>query len=166
MVYVITATDCAGNMSDCTVVLNQPASLPASDDTDADNAGNSGDNNTDGNAVTPTASPSQAIAGIVKKHVKVVDGAPNTALVTGTQDLKTSVLSNGEQQAVEDGSNANIELRIKNIDGSVPQNDKELVIANLSGYSVGEYLDITLWKNCLLYTSRPRLCQRRNLSRR
>lgn len=50
MVYVITATDCAGNMSDCTVVLNQPASLPASDDTDADNAGNSGDNNTDGNA--------------------------------------------------------------------------------------------------------------------
>lgn len=146
MVYVITATDCAGNMSDCTVVLNQPASLPASDDTDADNAGNSGDNNTDGNAVTPTASPSQAIAGIVKKHVKVVDGAPNTALVTGTQDLKTSVLSNGEQQAVEDGSNANIELRIKNIDGSVPQNDKELVIANLSGYSVGEYLDITLWK--------------------
>lgn len=146
MVYVITATDCAGNMSDCTVVLNQPASLPASDDTNADNAGNSGDNNTDGNAVTPTASPSQAIAGIVKKHVKVVDGAPNTALVTGTQDLKTSVLSNGEQQAVEDGSNANIELRIKNIDGSVPQNDKELVIANLSGYSVGEYLDITLWK--------------------
>lgn len=146
MVYVITATDCAGNMSDCTVVLNQPASLPASDDTDADNAGNSGDNNTDGNAVTPTASPSQAIAGIVKKHVKVVDGAPNTALVTGTQDLKTSVLSNGEQQAVEDGSNASIELRIKNIDGSVPQNDKELVIANLSGYSVGEYLDITLWK--------------------
>ena len=37
-------------------------------------------------------------------------------------------------------------MRIKNIDGSVPQNDKELVIANLSGYSVGEYLDITLWK--------------------
>ena len=67
MVYVITATDCAGNMSDCTVVLNQPASLPASDDTDADNAGNSGDHNTDGNAVTPTASPSQAIAVIVKK---------------------------------------------------------------------------------------------------
>lgn len=142
MVYVVTATDCAGNMSDCTVVLNQPASLPTNDEEDLSTP----DGNTESGTVTPTKAPTQTISGIVKKHVKVVDGAPNTSLVTSAQDLKTSVLSNGEQQAVEDGSNANIELRIRNIDGSVPQTDKELVIASLSDYSVGEYLDITLWK--------------------
>ncbi len=140
MVYMVTATDCAGNMSDCKVTLKQPASLPASDDDLYL------DDDTDQNTAAPSASPSQSTAGVVRKNVKVVDGAPNTSLVTSTEDLMLSVLTNGEQQAVEDGSNANIELRIKNIDSSVSQTDKELIIANLSGYSVGEYLDITLWK--------------------
>ena len=137
---MVTATDCAGNMSDCKVTLKQPASLPASDDDLYL------DDDTDQNTAAPSASPSQSTAGVVRKNVKVVDGAPNTSLVTSTEDLMLSVLTNGEQQAVEDGSNANIELRIKNVDSSVSQTDKELIIANLSGYSVGEYLDITLWK--------------------
>ena len=143
MVYVVVATDCAGNMNDVSVVMNQPASLPVLGDEDEENVEN-----------VPSASASplpgqngdEISSGVVKKNVKVVEGAPNASLTTSTEELITSVLTNGEQQAVEDGSNANIELRVKNIDGSVSQADKELIIANLNGYSLGGYLDITLWK--------------------
>lgn len=143
MVYVVVATDCAGNMNDMSVVLNQPASLPVPEDEDDIDISPSPSPST---SASPGDSDETMSSGTVKKSVKVVEGAPNTALTTSTNDLKTSVLSNGEQQAVEDGSNANIELRIKNIDSSVSQTDKELVIASLGGYYVGEYLDITLWK--------------------
>lgn len=141
MVYVVVATDCAGNMNDMTVVLNQPASLPVApaEEDPADSPVPS---------VSPTPGQTGGVTsnGTVTKKVKVVEGAPDTSLTTSTNELKTSVLTDGEQEAVEDGSNANIELRIKNIDSSVSQADKELIIANLGGYTVGEYLDITLWK--------------------
>lgn len=135
MIYVVVAADIAGNMTDMTVILNQPGSLPVTEDS----------------AVIPEQTPAPGNAnegnpGQVKKSVKVVQGAPDTSLTTSTAKLKTAVLSGDEQQAVNDGSKANIELRIRNIDSSVPQGDKELVIANLSDYTVGEYLDITLWK--------------------
>lgn len=135
MIYVVVAADIAGNMTDMTVILNQPGSLPVTDDS----------------VVIPEQTPAPSSAnegnpGQVKKSVKVVQGAPDTSLTTSTAKLKTAVLSGDEQQAVNDGSKANIELRIRNIDSSVPQGDKELVIANLSDYTVGEYLDITLWK--------------------
>lgn len=141
MVYVVVATDCAGNMNDMTVVLNQPSSLPAA--TEEEPPENSVES---AETPLPQSENEESNQGTVKKRVKVVEGAPDTSLTTGTPDLKTSVLSRGEQQAVDNGSNANIELRIRNIDSNVPQSDKELVIANLDGYSVGEYLDITLWK--------------------
>ncbi len=143
MVYVIVATDCAGNVNDMTVVMNQPAELPVTpEEPKEDNTGA-----TPAPSSTPDANDIYtAKEGTIKKLVKVVQGAPNTSLTTSTNELKKSVLNAGEQQAVGEGSNANIELRIKNIDSSVPQSDKEVIIANLGGYSVGEYLDITLWK--------------------
>lgn len=141
MVYVVVATDCAGNMNDMTVVLNQPASLPV-----ASAKEDPVDSSAPSISPTPDTTGGVTSNGTVTKKVKVVEGAPDTSLTTDTNELKTSVLTDGEQEAVEDGSNANIELRIKNIDSSVSQADKELIIANLGGYTVGEYLDITLWK--------------------
>lgn len=143
MVYVVVATDCAGNMNDMTVVLNQPASLPVVPEEETPD-----DSPVPSISPTPgqTGEVTSTSSGTVTKKVKVVEGAPDTSLTTGTNELKTSVLTDGEQEAVADGSNANIELRIQNIDSSVSQADKELVIANLGGYTVGEYLDITLWK--------------------
>lgn len=142
MLYVIVATDCAGNVNDMTVVMNQPSTLPVADEPEDE---------TILSTASPSATPSSGVddlktSGTVKKLVKVVEGAPDTTLTTSTKSLTTSVLTNGEQQAVVQGSNANIELRIKNIDSSVPQSDKELIIANLGSYAVGEYFDITLWK--------------------
>ena len=155
MVYVVVATDCAGNVTSKSIVMNQLGSVSKNPETDPDKEPETDpeENKEDDITATPlpTATPkagdsSETKSGTVKKLVKVVQGAPNTSLTTSTGELKTSVLNSGEQQAVGTGSNANIELRIKNIDSSVPQGDKELLIANLNGYSVAEYLDITLWK--------------------
>lgn len=147
MVYVVVATDCAGNVNDMTIVMKQPETLSVVPEEPED------ENNGTNTAIpAPTSTPGaeRVVAdtkeGIVKKLVKVVQGAPNVSLTTSSKDLKSSVLSDGELQAVGDGSNADIELRIRNIDSNVPQEDKELIIANLNGYSVGEYFDITLWK--------------------
>lgn len=140
-VYVIVATDLAGNMNDMTVVLNQPASLPVNP---------VGENPVltpePGATAKPGVTQKQSKSNTLKKSVKVVEGAPDTSLTTSTTDLKTSVLTSGEQRAVDSGSNAKIELRVRNIDSQVPQADKELVIANLGDYTVGRYFDITLWK--------------------
>lgn len=143
-VYVIVATDRAGNISNSTIVLKQPSALSVDDgDTDTDT----------GKTPVPTAAPdsqegkkSDGTAGTVKKKVMVVEGAPETMISTSNSEIASSVLTDGEQLAVAKGSNANVELRIQNIDSSVSQADKELIIANIGGYTVGQYLDITLWK--------------------
>lgn len=164
MVYVVVATDCAGNVTSKTIVMNQLETIPDFTEEPEEASPTAAPGATPGAGATATPSPTatpkannnndtkqddeedDALEGIIKKLVKVVQGAPDTSLTTSTSELKTSVLTNGEQKAVSAGSNANIELRVKNIDSSVPQGDKELLIANLNGYSVGEYLDITLWK--------------------
>lgn len=93
-----------------------------------------------------TLDSSQTTGSTTKKTVKIVQGAPQTVLSTNAKDLTTSVLTEAEQRAAAQGSDVNIELKVQNIDNSVPQMDKELIISNLNGYSVGRYMDITLWK--------------------
>ncbi|MCH5266291.1 MAG: hypothetical protein J1F02_10360 [Lachnospiraceae bacterium] len=130
-VYVLMATDRAGNTSTASVVMQQPDSIPGDEEEEEDGIESPGG----------TSEP-----GTVKKKVRVIAGAPATVLTTSTDKLASSVLTDGEQKAVNKGSNANIELRIRNIDNSVSQKDKEKIIANLGSYVAGEYLDITLWK--------------------
>lgn len=126
-VYVLTATDRAGNVRTVTVVMKQPSTV--SDSTD--------------NADSQDGKDTQ---GTVKKKVQVAEDAPSTVLTTSTDNLVDSVLTAGEKKAVNNGSDADIGLRVRGIDGSVSQADKELIIASLGDYVVGEYLDITLWK--------------------
>lgn len=142
MVYIVVATDCAGNVTDKTIVMNQPESLPVDSEENKD---------TLVDEPLPTTAPATdqnplSKEGTIKKLVKIVQGAPNTSLTTSTTKLKDAVLTGGEREAVVEGSDADIELRIKNLNTKIPQNEKELIIANLDGYSIGEYLDITLWK--------------------
>ena len=140
-VYVIVATDRAGNISNSSIVLKQPTEL--TEDTPDEGEG---DAQTKPEEDTPGEGALENAAGNIRKSVKVIQGAPETVISTKTAKMAAAVLTGGEQLAVVNGSDADIELRIQNINGSVSQDDKELIIANLAGYSVGEYLDITLWK--------------------
>lgn len=139
-VHVLVATDYAGHVNNISVVLKQPSEVNEPEE----DSGNGTENDEGEN---PSASPAPSEnTGTVKKKVTVVEGAPQTAISTKTAQVLTSVLSKGEQQAVSQGSNADVELRVQNIDNTVSQEDKELIISNLGGYTVGQYLDITLWK--------------------
>lgn len=128
-VYVIVATDYAGNVTTSNVTLKQP-----------------GMSNGDGEDDYDSIDEIIFDEGKVKKNVKIYSGAPNTLLTTSINTLSTGVLSKGERKAVADGSNAKIELHIKSIDGTVSQAEKALIAASLGNYKAGEYLDITLWK--------------------
>ncbi len=135
--FVIVATDYAGNVSKCSVVLKQPAQIEDQEDSKAQTTSEPADK---------TLDSSQTTGSTTKKTVKIVQGAPQTVLSTNAKDLTTSVLTEAEQRAAAQGSDVNVELKVQNIDNSVPQMDKELIISNLNGYSVGRYMDITLWK--------------------
>lgn len=139
-VYVLVANDCAGHVNNISVVLKQPSEIH---ETGNDSQTAQEPDGTEEPSATPVPSEN---TGTVKKKVTVVEGAPQTAISTRTAQVLSSVLSKGEQLAVAQGSNADVELRIQNIDSTVSQEDKELIISNLAGYTVGQYLDITLWK--------------------
>lgn len=132
-IYVIVATDKAGLTVTKTVILKQPAAITT------DNTNTNGSSN--GSSSTKSTS-----SGTIKKSTKVQSGSPQTSISTKTADMYKAVLTDAEQKAVASGSDAKIQLRVKNIDSTVSQKDKELIIANLGNYTIGEYLDITLWK--------------------
>lgn len=172
MVYVIVAADCAGNVQDSTVVLNQVETIPEIPDEpeetpepDKTPKPEETMNPQESSSPEETPRPEETVEpektetptttddekpsrqeGTLKKQVKVINGAPNTSITTSKSQLVKSVLTTGERNAVDKGSNANIELSVKNIDSAVPQKDKELIIGSVDGYSIGAYIDITLWK--------------------
>ena len=119
--FVIVATDYAGNVSKCSVVLKQPAQIEDQEDSKAQTTSEPADK---------TLDSSQTTGSTTKKTVKIVQGAPQTVLSTNAKDLTTSVLTEAEQRAAAQGSDVNIELKVQNIDNSVPQMDKELIISN------------------------------------
>lgn len=135
--YVLVATDCAGNVSESTIVLHQPDSISLA----GDSSGNASAIESDVKTSTSTGNTATT-----NKKVKVINGAPKTALTTSKVEVLAAALTDEEKKAVNNGSDATVELRISNIDGSVSQADKELILSQLGGYTVGQYLDITLWK--------------------
>ncbi len=62
------------------------------------------------------------------------------------EELAGAVLTPEEQSSITSGSAVKIVLSINNIDDSVQEADKQAVAAQAVGYTVGEYLDISLYK--------------------
>ncbi|MCR5797175.1 MAG: hypothetical protein K6G63_04575 [Eubacterium sp.] len=85
--------------------------------------------------------------GRINKKAVIGQNAPTGQIVTDKKDLAENVLTKKELKEVNGGENADITLKVKNIDASVSQAEKELLIANLKGYTIGMYLDLTLFKN-------------------
>ena len=85
--------------------------------------------------------------GEFKKYVQLVGDAPNTTFTSTNKELKNYVLNSSERTVIKEGSDANVKLRVQGIDGSVSQEDKQLVFAALGkDYTLARYLDVTLWK--------------------
>lgn len=71
---------------------------------------------------------------------------PNTDFGTSQEDLIGAVLTPEEQDNVADGTDIKIVLDIENIDDSVSEADKQLIKNKIGNDTVGQYLDINLFK--------------------
>lgn len=140
--FFIVAEDRAGHMTTSTVTLMQEDGADADDIIDEDDY----DDSDDDMIQDDTNGGDDSDLGTFTKKVQLVDGAPSTTFTSTNKELKSNVLSSGERTVMKEGSDVNVRLRVQNIDGSVSQADKELVIAALGDYTVAKYLDITLWK--------------------
>ncbi|MEE3468824.1 MAG: LPXTG cell wall anchor domain-containing protein, partial [Eubacterium sp.] len=138
--FFIVGEDCAGHFTTARVTLQQESG----DDTGAED--DPYYNPDDDMIQDDTDDAEDSDAGTLTKKVQLVDGAPATTFTSTNKELKSYVLSSSERNVLKEGSDANVKLRVANIDGSVSQADKELVIAALGDYTVAQYIDITLWK--------------------
>ena len=140
--FFITAEDYAGHITTATISLLQPdGSAP-----EGSEATTSSLHPEDDVIQDDTEDGTDTDLGTLTRKVQLVDGAPSTTFTSTISELKTGVLDASERAVMREGSDANVKLRVQNIDGSVSQADKELVIAALGDYTVAQYLDITLWK--------------------
>lgn len=101
--------------------------------------------------------------GEVSKDVEKDEKAPNTTLSTSTDELADIVLTEGEKEQVENGTNIKFLLNIKDIGDTVGSADKAVVQAALGensevrGFVIGQYLDISLFK--IIGTDRSAISQ-------
>nr|MBP3598437.1 hypothetical protein [Eubacterium sp.] len=128
-VYVVVARDRAGNTVDKTVIMNK-------------NNISSTDNKTEDSTDLNTDS-----AGKISKKAVIVSGAPTAGITSSAADVAKAVLDADELKQVASGKNVDITLKVRNIDNTVSQSEKELIIANLQGYTLGQYLDLSVFKS-------------------
>ena len=86
------------------------------------------------------------VSGTVENATDKATNECNAMLDVSGSDLVGKVLSTEEQQKVTDGKNAKIWLEVKAGESVATEEDKTLTQAKLGDYTLGMYLDFTLWK--------------------
>lgn len=84
--------------------------------------------------------------GEISTEVEKGDNAPAIGIVTPTEELADKVLTPEEKQQVAEGTDIKIILEVKDMTGSIGSGDKQIVECALDGYTIGQYLDISLFK--------------------
>ena len=84
--------------------------------------------------------------GSVTPEVKPGANAPATDISTPAEELKDMLLTDEEKQQVQNGTNIRIVLEVQDAGNTVSSSDKEAVAQALNGYTVGQYLNIDLYK--------------------
>lgn len=85
-------------------------------------------------------------SGTVTPEVKPGTNAPATNISTSTEELKDMLLTDDEKQQVQNGTNIRIVLEVQDAGNTVSVSDRAAVAQALNGYTVGQYLDIDLYK--------------------
>lgn len=89
-------------------------------------------------------SPSES--GTVTPEVKPGANAPETNISTPAEDLREMLLTDDEKQQVQNGTDVKIILDIKDAGSTVSDSDKAAIQQALNGFTVGQYLNIDLYK--------------------
>lgn len=85
-------------------------------------------------------------SGTVTPEVKPGANAPATDISTPAEELKDMLLTDDEKQQVQNGTNIRIVLEVQDAGNTVSTSDKEAVAQALNGFTVGQYLNIDLYK--------------------
>lgn len=97
----------------------------------------------------PKDEPSDPDSGNISVDVQPGENAPETQLKTPFDELVNAVLTSEEQEQIKNGIDIKIILIVSDATASVPADDKakiEASIRGLSGYKLGQYLDVTMLK--------------------
>lgn len=84
--------------------------------------------------------------GEVSTDVEKGDNAPALSIATAADELADIVLTDAEKEQVRNGTDVRIILEVKDKTDSVDDVSKSCVEQALDGYTVGQYLDISLFK--------------------
>ena len=84
--------------------------------------------------------------GIVDEQTSIGPGAPDITLNMTPEEIADAVLSDEEQNYLDDGIDIHIRLEVKDITDTVSAADKQAVESVATGYTVGKYIDIELLK--------------------
>jgi len=98
-----------------------------------------------------------AEAGKIETDKERSGNAPDADFGMSEDDLISAVLTAEEQKLLKTGTDIRIILAIDNIDASVQEADKQAVAKKAGDYTVGQYLDINLYK--LIGTDRTQVSQ-------
>ena len=85
-------------------------------------------------------------SGTVTPEVKPGDNAPATGISTPAEELKDMLLTEDEKQQVQNGTNIRIVLEVQDAGNAVSSSDKESIKQALNDFTVGQYLNIDLYK--------------------
>lgn len=84
--------------------------------------------------------------GAVRKEVKSGENAPEATLATPNSELADMLLTDAEKTDVENGTNITILLTVEDATTTVSTEDTEAVEAALDKMTLGQYLDVGLFK--------------------
>ena len=85
-------------------------------------------------------------SGTVTPEVKPGENAPQTGISTPLAELEKLLLTEEEKQQVQNGANIRIVLTVQDAGNTVSASDKAAVQQALNGFTVGQYLNIDLYK--------------------
>ena len=95
---------------------------------------------------TIPATGTEQESGTVTPEVKPGDNAPATDISTPTEELKDMLLTDEEEQQVQNGINIRIILEVQDARNTVSASERADVAQALNGYTEGQYLNIDLYK--------------------
>ncbi len=95
---------------------------------------------------TPTPTPAADHVGDVKNDTHAEQNTAEAALDENTDELTAKVLNDEDRTALAAGKNAVILLTVTDGAATITAEDQQLIESARGAYTLGSYLDITLWK--------------------
>ena len=95
---------------------------------------------------TIPATGTESGTGTVTPEVKPGANAPVTNIFTPIEELKDMLLTDEEKEQVQNGTDIRVVLEVQDAGNTVSGSDKAAIAQALNGFTVGQYLNIDLYK--------------------